>query len=76
MNVDVINDCITLAIEKKASKIINEYVDNWSNGVKLQDYKIEQLDSKYYYLIYAHNNNLVDIFNYSKSIFTTLFLVL
>ena len=72
----VVKDCINLAIKKKACKIINEYIDYWPNGETLEDYNIEHLDSKYFYLIHSHNNNSIDIFNYNNSIFTTLFLVL
>ena len=73
MNKDIINDCINIAIEKKPCKIINEYVEYWTNSA---NYSVEQLDSKYYYLIYAHNSKLIDIFNLNNSIFLTLFLIL
>ena len=76
MNKDIINDCINLAIEKKACKIINEYVKYWSNCSKFVDYDIEQLDAKYYYLLYCQNKKIIDIFTCCDSIFTTLFLVL
>ena len=76
MNMDIINDCINIAIEKKACKIINEYIEYWPDYANFENYNIEQLDSKYYYLLYCHNTNEIDIFACSKSIFTTLFLVL
>ena len=72
----VVNDCIKLAIERQACKIIDKYIEFWPNGAKLEDYDIEQLDSKYDYLIFSHNNNYIDIFDYNDSIFTTLFLIL
>ena len=76
MYATVVNDCTNLAIENKACQIINEYIEFWPNSGKFEDYKIEQLDLKFYYLIYAHNNKFIDIFNYNNSIYTTLFLIL
>ena len=62
-------------IEDQVTKIINEYIEFWPNGAKFDQYEIEYLDSKYYYLIYAYENNLIDIFNYDNSIYYEMFMV-
>ena len=64
------------AIENQACKIINEYIEYWSDRSNIEDYNIEHLDSKFNYLLYAYNKKIIDIFNYNNSIFSTLFLVL
>ena len=62
-------------IEDQAAKIVNEYIKFWHNGAKFEQYKIEELDSKYYYLIYAYKYNIIDIFNYDDSIYNKMFMV-
>jgi hypothetical protein len=71
----VILDCVNLAIEKKACQIINEYVAYWNNEKTIDDYSIHHLDCMYYYLLYAHKNRTLNIFDYNKSIYSILFLV-
>lgn len=72
----IIENCVAIAIEKQACNIINEYIEYWPNGTKFEKYKIEHLDSKFYYLIYLHCNDLADIFHYDNSLFRTLFLII
>ena len=62
-------------IEDQAAKIVNEYIEFWPNGAKFEQYKIEELDHKYYYLINAYENNIIDIFNYDDSIYHIMFMV-
>ena len=63
-------------IEDQAAEIVNRYVDFWSsNDAHFHEYKIEELDNKYYYLINAYENKIVDIFNYDNSIYYNMFMV-
>ena len=73
MKQQTIKECINIAVDKKACEIINKYIDYWSCENKSN---IQHLDAKYYYLIYAHKHELLDIFNYDQNIFTLLFLIL
>lgn len=63
-------------IEDQVTKIINEYIEFWPNGAKFEEYNIESLDNKYYFLINAYENNIIDIFNYDDSIYYTMFMVI
>ena len=58
----LVKKCIDLAIEKKATNIINDYIIFWKNGSELPQYNIKELDEKYAYLIFSHKNNFIDIF--------------
>ena len=73
MNNTVINDCVHIAIQNQATKIVNEYIEFWKTDIS--QYKIEQLDLMFHYLVSAHYKKNIDIFYYKKSIYYDLFLV-
>jgi hypothetical protein len=62
-------------IEYQAAKIVNEYINFWQNGSEFSKYKLEYLDSKYYFLINSYIHKKIDIFNYTDSIYYKMFMV-
>jgi hypothetical protein len=72
---DLVKECVKLSIEKKATQIVNEYVEYFTPGKDASSYSLEQLDSIYYYLEYIHNKKIIDIFDLKKQFMSTLFLI-
>ena len=72
---ELVAQCIKTAIQNQATKIVNEYIKFWTPNKDANAYSLEQLDCIYYYLMHAHKNGTINIFDYNKSLFYTLFLV-
>mgnify|MGYP005621671935 CR=1 FL=1 len=72
---DLVDKCVQTAVENKATTVVNEYIKYWTPNKDASAYSIDRLDAIYYYLIYAHKQKSIDLFNYDTSIFSTLFLV-
>ena len=68
-----INECVCIAVEKQAAKLVNDYILFWKTDISMYD--VKYLDTKYFYLVNAHNMDYIDIFHYSNCFFHNLFFV-
>ena len=65
-------NCLDDHLSNQATNVVNGYIDFWN--CKTEQFPLKQLDTMYYYLIWAHKNNVHDIFNHTDHLYYILFL--
>jgi hypothetical protein len=74
MNYSVIESCIEKVITKQSETMVNKYILFYNSNII--NFSLYKLDTLYFYLIYAHKKQIIDIFEDNNKIFVHLFLML